>query len=75
LSEFQRPEQARSFIDRMPPELVAQLVEARLSGSHSAADMVEWLHTDPEHGDEYRRVTVNMLEKWFSARGYRAGAG
>jgi hypothetical protein len=63
----------RSAVDTLPEDIREQLIEARLAGTHSVTDMVEWLHNDPEHGDAYHSVSVPALTQWFQRRGYRAG--
>lgn len=74
LSETQgRARTRRSAIDAIPDEIKDQLVEARTSGTHSVMDMVDWLHNDPDHGDNYQKITVPALTQWFQRRGYRAG--
>lgn len=59
------------MVDGLPADVIDQLVEARRSGSHSVADMVDWLHNDPDHTDAaFRKVTVSALQQWFAARGH-----
>jgi len=45
-----------------------QLIDARLAGTHSVAQMVAWLQAEG-----YDRVSANALSNWFQTRGYRSG--
>ena len=58
-----------SSVDLLPDEVVAQLVAARLSGTHSVAAMVAWLQSEG-----FDKVTANALSNWFQTRGHRSGA-
>lgn len=58
-----------SVIDTLPEEVREQLIEARLSGSHSTGAMVEWLKSEG-----YNNVNASTLSNWFQARGYRHGS-
>lgn len=71
-----------SSVDQLPPEIIEQLVAARVSGSHSVPAMIEWLRTDeetrqsaPDVAERCDAVTAGALRQWFDARGYKAGAG
>ena len=72
LSDF--PTQRRvgrvSHVDLLPDDVVAQLVEARLAGSHSVSVMVEWLQSEG-----YDQVSPGALSGWFLSRNIKAGAG
>ena len=59
-----------SAVDTLPDDVVAQLVEARLAGSHSVSVMVEWLKAEG-----HDQVTPSMLSCWFLNRNIKAGAG
>jgi hypothetical protein len=64
-----------SSVDRLPTDILDQLLEARRSGSHSVNDMVDWLHSDPDHTDPvFQQVTASALSQWFAARGHRVGS-
>lgn len=71
LSDFPRHRRTArvSAVDLLPDEVVAQLIEARRSATHSVGAMVEWLKSEG-----YDNVTVAMLSCWFQARGHRHGA-
>jgi hypothetical protein len=72
LSDFEDHRRKRSAIDELPDEVRDQLVSARKSGSHGPTGMVRWLHHNPEFGDDYKHVTVNMLDHWFVRNGIDA---
>jgi hypothetical protein len=59
-----------SVVDTLPAEVRAQLVEARLAGSHSVSVMVEWLQSEG-----YDQVSPGALSGWFLSRNIKAGAG
>jgi len=59
-----------SVVDTLPEDVRAQLVEARLAGSHSVSVMVEWLAAEG-----YDQVTPGALSCWFLSRNIKAGAG
>jgi hypothetical protein len=60
-----------SVVDRLPADVVAQLIAARRSGTHSVSAMAEWLvhegFTDPP-------VTVGALRNYFAGRGISIAA-
>lgn len=71
LSEFPAGRRGRtSEVDKLPDDVMKQLLEARSSGSHSVAAMAAWLQSEG-----FERVTASMLSNWFQARGYRHGVG
>lgn len=72
LSDFptQRRAGRQSQVDMLPADVVQQLIDARLAGSHSVGAMIEWLHAEG-----HDQVSSAMLSCWFQARGYRHGSG
>lgn len=71
-----------SSVDLLPPEIVEQLVAARLANTHSVPAMIEWLRTDEETrqsapgvAEKCDAVTAGALRQWFDARGYKPGSG
>ena len=72
LSEFphQRPSRV-SAIDQLPQEILDQMIESRVTGTHYVSEIVEWLHS-PDFDGEYDHIAIPMLTNWFSRRGYRA---
>lgn len=74
LSEFDKDGATRSAVDRLPADVLDQLTEARRIGSHGPTAMVRWLHHNPDFGDDYKHITVSMLDKWFVRRSGRAGS-
>jgi hypothetical protein len=71
LGEMPRKRRLSSAIDRLPPEILGQLIEARVNHTHTVREMVVWLH-DEEFDGAYGHVTDTMLYNWFNRRGYRA---
>jgi hypothetical protein len=59
-----------SVVDRLPADVLEQLIAARRAGTHSVTAMAEWLahegHTDPP-------VTANALRNYFANRGINIG--
>ena len=63
----------RSAIDQLPDEIIEQMVEARVTGTHYVNEIVDWLHS-PDFEGMYDHITIPMLANWFARRGYRAQA-
>jgi len=73
LADVQRIPKQFSAVDKLPPEILEQLVEARKSRSHSVPEMVDWLHDEDFQG-AYLHISCPMLYNWFGRRGVRAEA-
>jgi len=59
-----------SVVDTLPDDVIAQVVDARVSGSHSVSSMIEWLKSEG-----YENVSPSALINWFQTRGHSAGMG
>lgn len=72
LSEFPHKHPTRrSAIDDLPQEILDQMIEARVNGTHYVTEIVQWLH-NPDFDGEYDHITIPMVTNWFYRRGYRA---
>jgi hypothetical protein len=65
LAEFKPVRSSNTVVDRLPDDIKAQLIEARVSGSHTVPEMVAWLRQEG-----FTDVQPRGLNYWFSARGY-----
>lgn len=62
-----------SAVAKLPPEVLEQMIEGRISGQSSIGDMISWLHNDPEFGERYRHIGHSMLNNWFMRHGIASG--
>ena len=62
----------KSKVGRLPAEVLEQLVTAKRNRTHTVPEMIDWLHTDPEHVGKYDEVSAELLHQWFKRHGHSA---
>jgi hypothetical protein len=62
----------KSKVGSLPPEVLEQLVAAKRARTHTVPEMIDWLHTDPEHAGKYDDVSSELLHQWFKRHGHSA---
>jgi len=71
LADMPKRQRHFSAIDRLPDDIREQLIQARVTRTHTIQEMLDWLHDESFEG-AYNHVSVPMLNNWFVRRGYRA---